>query len=566
MNSFSFFRDVKRFFINSFIVLIATLFISGFFVTSVFSGTTETLLVAWNFSNNPDDAIADGGVAMNSSKVITGVGVSNVKFGEDTTKSVRATGWADGVDSKYWEIEFETTGYKDISLSSKQRSSNKGPMDFKVQYKVGGGSWSDVLSGNVVLADDWTSGVLTDVALPTEVNDASSVSVRWIVTSPNSVDEGEVSSLGASNIDDIVVKGIAIVVEVDTDGDGVADDEDNCPSVANDEQIDTDGDGLGDVCDDDIDGDGVYNTSDNCLMVANPMQEDVNEDGVGDACRPINNISPVANSGSFTVTEGLLYSGAVSGSDADDDVLIFELITAPVHGTMLFYADGSFTYTADLNYVGEDSFTFKANDGLVDSGLAYITINITSSVTVEEPTPVKRTGGGGALMNREANTEDVSKDDEVTEDDTEELLEETPQEETEVNKVPVPDILGATSFRFLSDLSKGVENSDVIKLQERLRQEGYFTHPTNTGYFGSITFTAVQAYQRAKGLPDTGFVGPMTRERFNNAVHAPEPKQFTKTMSFEELLELLITMEIMPAEKKELALGIIEDLRMHKEL
>lgn len=43
----------------------------------------------------------------------------------------------------------------------------------------------------------------------------------------------------------------------DTDGDGVADADDNCPTTANPGQEDTDGDGIGDVCDDDDDNDGV---------------------------------------------------------------------------------------------------------------------------------------------------------------------------------------------------------------------------------------------------------------------------------------------------------------------
>jgi hypothetical protein len=40
---------------------------------------------------------------------------------------------------------------------------------------------------------------------------------------------------------------------VDTDSDGVADSQDNCPSVANADQIDLDQDGIGDACDESVD-------------------------------------------------------------------------------------------------------------------------------------------------------------------------------------------------------------------------------------------------------------------------------------------------------------------------
>ena len=40
------------------------------------------------------------------------------------------------------------------------------------------------------------------------------------------------------------------------------------------QQADTDGDGNGDRCDDDIDDDGVLNDDDNCPYVANPSQTD----------------------------------------------------------------------------------------------------------------------------------------------------------------------------------------------------------------------------------------------------------------------------------------------------
>jgi hypothetical protein len=58
---------------------------------------------------------------------------------------------------------------------------------------------------------------------------------------------------------------------VDTDGDGVPDDEDNCPVTPNPSQRDEDGDGLGDDCD-------------NCPRAFNPDQADRDDNLIGDAC------------------------------------------------------------------------------------------------------------------------------------------------------------------------------------------------------------------------------------------------------------------------------------------
>ena len=49
---------------------------------------------------------------------------------------------------------------------------------------------------------------------------------------------------------------------IDSDGDGVLDNDDNCPTVANEDQTDTDSDGEGDACDSDDDGDGVADEDD----------------------------------------------------------------------------------------------------------------------------------------------------------------------------------------------------------------------------------------------------------------------------------------------------------------
>ena len=86
----------------------------------------------------------------------------------------------------------------------------------------------------------------------------------------------------------------AFKIAPDSDGDGVADDHDNCPINANADQTDVDGDGKGDACDNcpsavnadqaDTDGDGKGDACDNCPAVSNADQADADADGVGDAC------------------------------------------------------------------------------------------------------------------------------------------------------------------------------------------------------------------------------------------------------------------------------------------
>ena len=84
-------------------------------------GVPTTKIVEWNFPN-PDngepDAVADGGIAGNLTKTISTVGANTPTFGNNgyDTKSATADGWDGGDGTKYWQIEFTTTGYADLFL------------------------------------------------------------------------------------------------------------------------------------------------------------------------------------------------------------------------------------------------------------------------------------------------------------------------------------------------------------------------------------------------------------------------------------------------------------------
>jgi hypothetical protein len=89
---------------------------------------------------------------------------------------------------------------------------------------------------------------------------------------------------------------------LDSDGDGLVDQLDNCPTTYNPDQADRDKDKIGDVCDNcpttanptqvDQDGDFIGDVCDNCKTVSNPDQRDTDGDKIGDAC---DNCPAIAN-------------------------------------------------------------------------------------------------------------------------------------------------------------------------------------------------------------------------------------------------------------------------------
>ena len=102
---------------------------------------------------------------------------------------------------------------------------------------------------------------------------------------------------------------------------------------------------------------------------------------------PVND-APTADDDAFTVDQGESYSGQVTGSDPEDDELTFIVVVGPLYGELVLNSDGTFTYIHDNSENYTDSFTFKVNDGLADSNIATVTIEINATLPAENAAPV----------------------------------------------------------------------------------------------------------------------------------------------------------------------------------
>ena len=147
---------------------------------------------------------------------------------------------------------------------------------------------------------------------------------------------------------------------------------------------------------------GNYNGSDSFTYKANDGSVDSAPATVTITITPVND-APVAVADSYITNEDTplsISASGVLGNDSDVDSAVFSAVkvTDPTNGSLTLNANGSFTYTPNPNFYGADSFTYKANDGSVDSAPATVTITITAvndapvanaqSVPTDEDIPV----------------------------------------------------------------------------------------------------------------------------------------------------------------------------------
>lgn len=188
-----------------------------FILITVKTVSGQITLVEWNFPNTSADNLVDVSSTSpnNSACVITPIGgTTGVSYNTFLGASplpfsycaYASSGWNGGAGTKGWEISFSTIGCYNLDVSSKQQSSNTGPRDFKIQYKIGvGGTYIDLPSATATCSSNMTSGVINCVQLPAICENKAAVFLRWIMSTNTAVNNGTVAAGGTSRIDDIVV-------------------------------------------------------------------------------------------------------------------------------------------------------------------------------------------------------------------------------------------------------------------------------------------------------------------------------------------------------------------------
>jgi hypothetical protein len=130
--------------------------------------------------------------------------------------------------------------------------------------------------------------------------------------------------------------------------------------------------------------------------------------------------NPVAVADGYPVTEdttSVVAAGAgvlANDTDGQGDPLTAVLASGVANGALTFNANGGFTYVPGADFNGSDSFTYKANDGTLDSTVVTVTLTVTAvndppvnSVPTTQQTPKNTTNVFSAATNNPIAVSDV---------------------------------------------------------------------------------------------------------------------------------------------------------------
>ncbi|QDU26079.1 hypothetical protein ETAA8_11530 [Anatilimnocola aggregata] len=161
------------------------------------------------------------------------------------------------------------------------------------------------------------------------------------------------------------------------------------------------------------DGGFIYTPEPNFSGVVNFTYQATNSNGTGNISTVTLTVAavndePVAANDSFTIDEdqtlSVTESVLTNDSDIEGSALAPQLASQPLHGTVSFNADGTFTYQPHADFNGIDGFSYLVNDGQSNSEVATVTITVNpindapiavnDEYSIDEDQPLEVTGTG----------------------------------------------------------------------------------------------------------------------------------------------------------------------------
>lgn len=96
----------------------------------------------------------------------------------------------------------------------------------------------------------------------------------------------------------------------------------------------------------------------------------------------VTNNPPVTKNINVKTHVNVQYNGKLAGLDKDNDVLTYNLISNTTNGKIKLNNNGVYSYTPNTNFIGVDSFSYRVNDGINNSEVSTVTLNITNNPPV----------------------------------------------------------------------------------------------------------------------------------------------------------------------------------------
>lgn len=203
-------KNQKWFSLVMIVMMLATMVLPNGWVPNASAAGTPEVIAGWVMPTSGTVTTLPANSGNEANNGISNFSISGARTatGSATNTTVYTNGWHAALG--YWQVKINTTGYSQMTLSSKNYGTSSGPKDFKIQYSTDGTNFFDVTGGAFVQTTSVAPGP-NNLDLPTAVENQSEVYIRWLNYTDKCIScsaPGTTGSSGNSRIADIVINGV----------------------------------------------------------------------------------------------------------------------------------------------------------------------------------------------------------------------------------------------------------------------------------------------------------------------------------------------------------------------